>query len=291
MPTWPSFEQRAGKTRDWAPRRSSKPAKEHKRKGGGFVPPPPGDMGGVQPPIDGGIIIDGTIDITPFASTIRPVAIVATLPSLPDTDYPVGACAVLTTDGKLYRNVADVWTAAVPTSDLTGYIAGDQITANSITAGQIAAGAVAASEIAAGAVTAAKIAAGSVTADKISVATLSAIAANLGTVTAGSLSAVTISASTITASLFRTDTSGSYVTIDGTGDKDKVKFTSGGATTALVATGGGIQLGATTSQKLGFFGASTITRPTVTGVKSGGTALTSVINKLANLGLIQDSTT
>ena len=221
--------------------------------------------------IDGDILTPGTVDITPFASSIRPVAIVATLPGLPDANYPVGACVVLTTNGKLYRNVSGAWSAATPTSDLTGTISAGQIAANAIIAGKIAANAVTAGTIAAGAVSATEIAAHCISADQIAVGGLTAI--------------------TITASLFRTDTSGSYITIDGTGDKDKVKFTSGGATTALVATGGGIQLGATTSQKLGFFGASTITRPTVTGVKSGGTALTSVINKLANLGLIQDSTT
>jgi len=286
VPTWPSFEQRAGKTRDWAARRSSKAAKERKHKGGGFVPPPPGDMGGVQPPIDGGDIIDGTIDITPFASTIRPVAIVAALPTLPDTDYPAGSCCVLTTDGKLYRNVAEVWTAAVPTSDLTGYIAGDQIVANSITAGQIAAGAITASELHADAVTA----------DKINVATLAAIVANLGAITAGSLNAVTVTASTIsggtvTASLFRTDTGGNYIVIDGSGDKDKVKFTTTTGTTALVAYGGGLQVGSTSAQKVGFWGNTPGTRPTVSGVKSGGTALASLISRLANMGLIQDSTT
>jgi len=286
VPTWPSFEQRAGKTRDWAARRSSKAAKERKHKGGGFVPPPPGDMGGVQPPIDGGDIIDGTIDITPFASTIRPVAIVAALPTLPDTDYPAGSCCVLTTDGKLYRNVAEVWTAAVPTSDLTGYIAGDQIVANSITAGQIAAGAITASELHADAVTA----------DKINVATLAAIVANLGAITAGSLNAVTVSASTITggtitATVFATGTSGNYVVIDGSGDKDKVQFRSAGSVSSILAAGGGVLIGSGINQKVGFYGATTQAQPTVTGVKSGGTALTSLINKLANIGLIKDSTT
>lgn len=89
-------------------------------------------------------IIPETLSLDLFAETIRPPSIVDTLPTLPDASYIEGQLAFLTTDGKLYRNVADVWTVEVDGAD---------ILANSITAGQIAAGAIATDELAAGAIT------------------------------------------------------------------------------------------------------------------------------------------
>lgn len=107
-----------------------------------------------------GAIIPGSLSITPFADEVRPVAIVDTLPTLPDAAYPDGSVVVLTTDHKLYRNDAGTWTKAVDGADLV---------ADSVTAGAISAGAVGASEIAAGAVTADELAAGAVTAGKLNV--------------------------------------------------------------------------------------------------------------------------
>lgn len=96
-----------------------------------------------------GMIQDGTIqDLTPFADDIRPVVIVDSLPTLPDTDYPEFSYVVLTTDERLYKNIADVWVLGVDGAD---------IVADSITAGQIAAGAISASEISAGAITTEKL--------------------------------------------------------------------------------------------------------------------------------------
>lgn len=87
-----------------------------------------------------GFIGESALDgIEIFADDIRPVAVVAALPTLPDTDYPEGSFAFLTTDGKLYRNVADAWTKSVDGAD---------IIADSITAGSIAAGAIGATELA-----------------------------------------------------------------------------------------------------------------------------------------------
>jgi hypothetical protein len=95
--------------------------------------------------IDGGIhIIPATLGMDLFAETIVPPRVLDALPALPDADYPEGSLVFLTTDGKLYRNVADAWTVEVDGAD---------ILANSITAGQIAVGAIGADEIAAGAIT------------------------------------------------------------------------------------------------------------------------------------------
>jgi hypothetical protein len=96
-------------------------------------------------------IIDGSLSLTPFADTIRPVAIVDVLPTLPDPDYPEFSYAVLTSDERLYKNIGDVWVLGVDGAD---------IVADSITAGQIAAGAIGASEISAGSITADKLAVG-----------------------------------------------------------------------------------------------------------------------------------
>jgi hypothetical protein len=45
------------------------------------------------------------------------------------------------------------------------------------------------------------------------------------------------------------------------------------------------------NNQLGFFGATPATKPTVTGSRTDGTALTSLLTALAALGLITDSTT
>lgn len=158
-------------------------------------------------------IANAAITTAKFASGIRPVEIVSSLPSAGTQ----GRTVFLTTDNKLYRDTGAAWTVAVLTSDLSGtigesQIASDAVTANKIaagavTAGKIAAGAISATELAvgavsetriadgavstnkiyAGAVTAAKIAAGTITANEISVSTLSSLAADLGTVTAGTI--------------------------------------------------------------------------------------------------------
>ena len=58
-----------------------------------------------------------------------------------------------------------------------------------------------------------------------------------------------------------------------------------------VGTSTGTQIGTSSSQKLGLFGATPIVRPTVSGSRGGNAALASLLMALANLGLIVDSTT
>jgi hypothetical protein len=108
--------------------------------------------------VGAGQIAAGAVELTKFASAIRPVEILA---ALPGSGNVAGRLVFLTTDSKLYRWTGSVWTTAVPTTDLSGQINGaTQIVADSITAGQIAAAAIGAAEIAAGAVTAGKLAVG-----------------------------------------------------------------------------------------------------------------------------------
>jgi hypothetical protein len=83
--------------------------------------------------------------------------------SLPSTGNFQGRLVFLTTDNKLYRWTGSAWTAAVPTTDLTGTITETQIANDAITTPKIAANAVTASEIAAATITGNKIVANTIT--------------------------------------------------------------------------------------------------------------------------------
>lgn len=172
-------------------------------------------------------IVPGSISLTPFADTIRPVAIVAVLPSLPDPLYPVGSTVVLTTDGKLYRNVADVWTATVAASEggiepvgalpslphadypvnsvvllttdgklyrnisnvWTKAVDGADLIADSVTANAIAAGTITADEIAANTITADEIAANAITATELAADSVTTAKIAAGAITTDELAA------------------------------------------------------------------------------------------------------
>lgn len=99
--------------------------------------------------VDGAVhIIPATLSMDLFAETIVPPRVLDALPALPDAEYAEGSLVFLTTDGKLYRQVADAWTVAVDAVD---------IVADWITAGAISVGAIGADELAAGAVTTEKL--------------------------------------------------------------------------------------------------------------------------------------
>lgn len=68
-----------------------------------------------------------------------------------------------------------------------------------------------------------------------------------------------------------------------------MEIAEGGNVTLGTATGS--KFGTSSSQKLGFWGATPITRPTVSGAKAGNAALTSLLSQLAAAGLITDLTT
>src|SRR5690606_28404506 len=107
------------------------------------------------------------LDKSAFAANIRPVELVSALPQLPNPQYPQGSVVFLTTDNKLYRSTGNSWTAAVPTTDLSGTITETQIANDAVTTPKLSAGAVTTDRLAAGAVTADKLAANSVIAGKI----------------------------------------------------------------------------------------------------------------------------
>ena len=111
--------------------------------------------------------------------------IVNSLPGVGDPRRFVGNVVFLTTDNKLYRWNGTAWTAAVPTSDLTGLLPSTVIGDDFITTRMIGAFQITADEIGTGSILADKIAAGAVTAAKINVTELTAITANIGEATAG----------------------------------------------------------------------------------------------------------
>jgi predicted phage tail protein len=71
-------------------------------------------------------IADAAISTAKFASSIRPVEIVSTLPS---TGNFAGRMAFLTTDNKLYRHNGTAWVSSVASADISGTIADAQIAA------------------------------------------------------------------------------------------------------------------------------------------------------------------
>ncbi|WP_187427866.1 hypothetical protein [Comamonas sp. Z3] len=106
-------------------------------------------------------IAAAAVDATKFASGIEPVtnSAAASLPTVKST-------TVITWQGKLYRWNGTAYSAAVPTTDLTGQINSAQLADSAVTVAKIAAGAVDAGKLASNAVTADKIAASAVDATK-----------------------------------------------------------------------------------------------------------------------------
>lgn len=183
---------------------------EHGEVASAYAPRPDEILAGS---ITGPMLGNAILTTAKFAAGLTPVEIVAALPASGNFD---GRTVFLTTDKKLYRYsvTAAAFTAAVPTTDLSGQITTPQISAGAITSTQIgddavttpkiAAGAVTADEIAAGAIVAGKIAANSITAAEIAANTLTAgqIAANTltaGQIAAGAITATEIAANAITA--------------------------------------------------------------------------------------------
>lgn len=133
------------------------------------------------------------------------IEVVTDLPALPDVDYPEFTVVILDDDGKLYRNVGEVWTAAVEAVDITGEIDTDQIANSAITAAKIGALAVEAGKIAADAVTAVEIAAlavgtSEIAALAVTTAKLDALAVTAAKIAADTITSAEIAANAITSS-------------------------------------------------------------------------------------------
>jgi len=65
-----------------------------------------------------------TADLSGVTGLIKTVG---TLPTLPDAAYPPTTVVMLSSDGKLYRNFGNVWTAQVPSVDITGTLISEQL--------------------------------------------------------------------------------------------------------------------------------------------------------------------
>jgi hypothetical protein len=131
----------------------------------------------------------GSLDVAAFAADIRPVEIVAALPT---SGNFAGRMAYLTTDGKLYRHAGSPsgvggWSASVPATDLTGQITTTQISNNAISTPKIEAGAITTAKIDTGAVTADTIAANAITAGKVAAGAISTAQLAAGGVTAAKI--------------------------------------------------------------------------------------------------------
>jgi hypothetical protein len=165
-------------------------------------------------------IAAASLDATKFASSIQPIGIVTSVPSVLSTRTVFN-----TTDGKLYRwngsayvrsvdaqdisvalgQLTDAQIQSIATAKLTGTITSTQITDGAISTPKLAAGAVTTAALAADAVTADKIAANAVTASEIAAGAVIAdkLAANsviAGKIAAGAVSATEIAAGAITTS-------------------------------------------------------------------------------------------
>jgi hypothetical protein len=158
--------------------------------GGSIIP---GTIGGDQL-ADGAV---GAAQLDPALDFSGPVTIVDYVPALPDAAFPIGSLISYTPDGKLYRNVGNVWTAAVAVSDIAGQIVGTQIQdgaiytahmyANEINGDRIMANTLAANKIIANSITASQIATGAITADMITAGTMSADRIYGGSITGSSI--------------------------------------------------------------------------------------------------------
>lgn len=162
--------------------------------------------------------------LSQFASSIRPVAIVSSLPALPDSTYPQGATVVLTTDNKLYRSTGTAWTTTTPTTDLTGTVTNTQIAddsistpklqANVVTAAKIAANTITAGQIAANTITASQIAADTLTAGQIAAGAIASSELAAGSVIAGKMDVGALSAAFILSGSIATSSSNPKVILD-----------------------------------------------------------------------------
>lgn len=169
--------------------------------------------------------VQGAFSSDNFPNNLRPIEVVANLPT---TGNFAGRTVFLTADNKIYRHNGSIFTASVPTSDLsgsitnaqveslaaaklTGQITNTQITDNAITTPKIQAGAVITSKIATNAITSDLITSGAIIADKLGVGSVQAgaIAADAVTaekIAAGSITTGKIAAGAITATQIAAET-------------------------------------------------------------------------------------
>ena len=248
--------------------------------------------------INGKQIPDYTIDTAKFAQSIKPVEIFEAFPTVGNVE---GRIIYLTTDNKLYRFDGTVWTAEVPTTDLSGTISAAQLAANSVTANAIAAGSVTAGKVAAAAISTTELAAGAVAAGKLAanaiiagdavIATGAISSAQIGSLTADKITSGTVGAQTINmsgissiiqSSNFSTGVAGWRIRGDGSAEFQNVTIR--GALNASDLTSGllsiaRLQDGSITDAKIGNISANKITVGTLSADRIAAGTITA--NKLS----------
>ena len=90
--------------------------------------------------LSGDQITDASLQIAKFASGLRPVQLVGSLPSPADPNYPVGSVLFNSADGKLYRKTASGWSSATAAADIAGTINENQISDGAISIAKLASG-------------------------------------------------------------------------------------------------------------------------------------------------------
>lgn len=135
-------------------------------------------------------IQDSSISVAKFASDLRPIQVVTTLPTLPNADYPNGS--VVSYDGKLYRNADGEWTASVVVADIEGLIDTDNIADGAVIRAKLANNAVDEDVLADAAVKTDNLDDGAVTNAKV--AELNAQKITSGTIAAARIDAAEIAA-------------------------------------------------------------------------------------------------
>lgn len=193
----------------------------------------------------------GAIASTNFPQNLRPVEVVAELPASGNFQ---GRTVLLTTDNKIYRWTGTVWTASVPTTDLSGTINAAQIASvgaasitgqltnaqvlsietakltGTISETQISDSAISAPKIAAGAVTTAKLTAGAVTADTIATNAITAVKIQSGAIETAKIAAGAIDAGKIAANAITADKIAANAVVAG-------KIAADSVTTGTIAAG------------------------------------------------------
>jgi hypothetical protein len=139
-------------------------------------------------------IADAALTTAKFAASIEPVTLVSSVPGTKSTSSIFN-----TTDGFLYRWNGTSYVKTVPTTDLSGTVAGTQIADGAVTAVKIAAGTITATQIASGTITATQIASDTITAGQIAAGAISTSELAAGAVTAVKIAAGTITANEIAA--------------------------------------------------------------------------------------------
>lgn len=138
--------------------------------------------------------IDGTLAAANFSNSLRPIEVVASLPSTGNFE---GRQVYLTSDNKLYRHTGTDWTTAVAVDDLSGQIVSTQISDDAITTPKLASGSVTADAISAGSIQSAAISSGAVTAGKVAAGAIEADNLTSNSVVSGKIAAGAISSSAL----------------------------------------------------------------------------------------------